>query len=87
MGEAAAHGAPVADHTVRHEPHRIAEQRAHPRHERRVLDRRLACERLHGDTTITLVNAIQAADAVDVDQVLRSRQAEVEERHERLPAG
>ena len=67
--------------------HRFGEQRADARRLARVLDVRLPHQRLHRDAAIPFVNPVQTLDPVDVDQMLGPREAEVEQRDERLAAG
>ncbi len=87
MREAAAHGSAVSNHTMCHQSHRGAHQRAGSRNEIRIFDGGLSRKGLDGNAAITLIDPIEAANPVDVDKVSRAREAEVQERDERLAPG
>ena len=87
MREAAAHGSAVSNHPMRDEAHRGAHERADARNEIRVFDGGLARKRLDGHAAIAPIDSIKAANAVDVNEVRRAGEAEVQERDERLAAG
>src|SRR6266446_8760640 len=87
MREAPAHRAPIANHAMRHQPDGQPEQWAPLPHQIGVLDLGLARERLHHHAAVLFVDPIQVRDAVDVDEVGRPSEAEVEQWHKRLAAG
>ncbi len=87
MSKAAADRAPISNHAMRDQAHRRGQERANARDKVRIFDRSLAREGLDGNAAITLVDPIQATDAVDVDQMSGTREAEVQEGFERLAAG
>src|SRR5258708_3606304 len=87
MGEAAANRAAVSDHTMRDEAYRGADERADARDEIRILDGRLARERLHHDSAVALIYPIESGNAVDIHDVCGAGEAEVQESERRLAAG
>ena len=87
MGQAAAYGAAVANHAVRHQTHRRDQKRAPAGGELGIFDIRLAGERLDRDATIPLIDAVQVRNPVDIDEMGRPRESEVEQRDQRLAAG
>ena len=64
---------------MRDQPYRVDQKRAYAHRHVRVLDRGLARKGLHRDSLVSFVDPIQARDAIDVDQVRRSGQAEIEQ--------
>src|SRR2546427_88398 len=72
---------------VRPRPARHTEQRPDTSHQVGVFDGGLTDHRLDRDPAIALIDPVETADAIDVHQVSRPREAEVEERDERLAAG
>jgi len=84
VGKVAAYRPSVSDHAMRDQPHGGAQQRAEARHDLGVLYGRLAGERLDRNPMVSLVDPVEAGNPVDVDDVCRPSEAEVQERNERL---
>jgi hypothetical protein len=72
---------------VSDQPHSLYQQRAHAHCHLGVFHCGLPHQGLDRDAPVSFVDPIQTVDAVDVDQVRRPGQAEVEQWDQRLPAG
>ena len=87
MGEAAADGTSVANLGMSDVTDGLGQQRPAARHVRIGLDRRLAGHGTDAKHAVAHPEAAERLDAVDIDQNRGPRQAEVEQRHQALPAG
>src|SRR5690348_5298761 len=65
----------------------VAEQRTDPGYELGILHLGLSRQRRYSHATITLVDPVESADSIDVDQVRRTGKPEIQQRNERLAAG
>ena len=87
MGEAAADGAAVANLRVRDVADGLGQQRPAARHGGIGLDRRLPRHGADAERSFLDRDTAKRRDAVEIDQNGGPRQAEVEQRHQALPAG
>ena len=84
---AAAQGAARANGAVAHVGHGLGDEWRVTCHQRGVLERVVPREGAHDEGVALHGNAIEAVDAIDVDEGRRRGQAHVERGHQTLPAG
>ena len=87
VGDTAAEGAAGADRAVRDVAHHRRQQAAERAVLDRLLERGMADAGADAEPAVLDPDAVELADAVDVDQMLRPRQPERHGRHQALPAG
>ena len=87
MGQAAADRASIPDLDVADLGHRVSQERTVLAHQSGGFHRPLTGHGPDGQVAVVDPDAVEPGDLVEVHQVCRPREPEVEERDEALPAG